>query len=79
MSPKLEQIETDILNLAEDDRAELFGRLLRSLQEAAPESETRIARIWAEESERRDQAMESGEDPGIPAEEVFRRLRSSPR
>jgi hypothetical protein len=34
-----------------------------------------IARIWAEEAERRDQAMESGEEPGIPAEEVFGRLR----
>jgi len=79
MSPKLEQIEIEILNLPEDDRAELFGSLLRSFQEAAPESDTRIARIWAEEAERRDQAMESGEDPGVPAEEVFRRLRSSRR
>jgi hypothetical protein len=74
MSPKLEQIETEILSLPEDDRAKLFGRLLRSFQEAASESDARIARIWAEEAERRDQAMESGEDPGVPAEEVFRRL-----
>ena len=33
-----------------------------------------IARVWAEEAERRDRAMENGEEPGIPAEEVFRRL-----
>jgi len=33
------------------------------------------ARVWAEEAARRDQVMESGEETGIPAEEVFRRLR----
>jgi hypothetical protein len=38
-----------------------------------------IARAWTEEAERRDKAMESGEELGIPSEEVFRRLRSSRR
>ncbi len=36
-----------------------------------------IARVWAEEAERRDQAMESADDPGIPAEKVLRKLRAS--
>ena len=79
MSPRLEQIETEILNLPEDDRVRLFGSLLRSFQEQASDHEARIAKVWAEEAERRDQAMESGEELDIPAEEVFQRLRSSLR
>jgi Putative addiction module component len=39
-------------------------------------SDEEIARVWAEEAERRDQEMDSGDDPGIPAEEVFRKLRA---
>jgi putative addiction module component (TIGR02574 family) len=79
MSLSLDQIETEILSLPEDDRARLFGSLLRSFQEQAPDHEDRIAQIWAEEAERRDQAMDSGEEPGIPSEEVFQRLRSTLR
>lgn len=79
MSMTLDQIESEMLNLPEDDRARLFGSLLRSFEEQAPEQENRIAQIWAEEAERRDRAMDSGEEPGIPAEEVFQRLRSTLR
>jgi hypothetical protein len=39
--------------------------------------ENEITQVWAEEAARRDQDMESGEEPGIPAEEVLQRLRSS--
>ncbi|MFY9826955.1 MAG: hypothetical protein WAM82_36725 [Thermoanaerobaculia bacterium] len=34
---------------------------------------------WAEEAERRAQAMEDGSEPEIPAEEVFARVRASLR
>jgi hypothetical protein len=34
---------------------------------------------WAEEAERRAQAMENGSEPEIPAEEVFARARASLR
>ena len=43
------------------------------IPEAAPDDE--IAQAWAEEAVRRDEAMERGEEPGIPAEDVFRKLR----
>jgi hypothetical protein len=72
-------METEILSLPADDRARLFGSLLRSFQEEVPAKDSRIAQIWAEEAERRDQLMEEEEDPGIPAEEVFQRLRASLR
>lgn len=34
---------------------------------------------WADEAERRAQAMEDGSEPEIPAEEVFARVRASLR
>jgi putative addiction module component (TIGR02574 family) len=73
----LHEIETEVLRLPEEDRARLVESLLLSFEETAQEEE--VARVWAEEAARRDQAMESGEEPGIPADEVFRRLRSSLR
>lgn len=73
----LHEIETEVLRLPEEDRARLVERLLLSFEETAQEEE--VARVWAEEAARRDQAMESGEEPGIPADEVFKRLRSSLR
>lgn len=77
MSLTLNEIEAEALRLPEEDRARLFESLLRSFDESTYEEEN--TRVWAEEAARRDQAMESGEEPGIPAEEVFRRLRSSRR
>jgi hypothetical protein len=41
-----------------------------------PEQEKEIAMTWAREAERRNQEMDESGDEGIPAEEVFRRLRS---
>lgn len=73
-----DQIESEALKLPQDARVRLFESLLQSFQEA-PDPADRLSQIWAEEAERRDRSMESGEDPGIPAEEVFRRLRSSRR
>lgn len=75
MNWTLDEIETEALRLPEEDRARLFESLLLSFDEITHEEEN--ARVWAEEAARRDQAMESGEEPGIPAEEVFKRLRSS--
>lgn len=69
--------EAEALKLPEEDRARLFSSLLLSFEESSQDAE--IAQAWAEEAARRDQTMESGEEPGIPAEEVFRRLRSLPR
>lgn len=40
------------------------------------EGEQEIAQAWIREAERRTQDMDEKGDEGIPAEEVFRRLRS---
>lgn len=77
MALRLDEIEAEALNLPENDRAQLFSRLLLSFEAVSQNEAT--ASVWAEEAERRDRAMESGEEPGIPAEEVFKRLRASLR
>ena len=58
------------------NRSELLDRLLLKYEHGLI-LDDEIARDWTEEAERRDRAMEDGEEPGVPAEEVFRRLRSS--
>jgi putative addiction module component (TIGR02574 family) len=77
MALTLNEIEAEAMKLSEEDRARLFSSLLLSFEESPPDAE--IAQAWAEEALRRDQAMESGEEPGIPADEVFRRLRARTR
>jgi putative addiction module component (TIGR02574 family) len=77
MALTLNEIEAEAMKLSEEERARLFSSLLLSFEESSRDAE--IAQAWAEEAARRDEAMESGEEPGIPAEEVFRKLRSSHR
>ncbi|HVF59251.1 MAG TPA: addiction module protein [Thermoanaerobaculia bacterium] len=74
MSRSLEEVAKEALNLPEESRAELMARLLRSFDQAANAAGP-LADAWLDEAERRDDEMERGVDPGIPAEEVFRRLR----
>lgn len=75
MGLKLDEIEAEALRLPEEDRAQLFSSLLQSFETAPQDRDA--ARVWAEEAARRDRVMESGEEPGVPAEEVFRKLRAS--
>jgi len=44
-----------------------------------PNEQGEFLSVWAEEAERRAQAMEDGSEPEIPAEEVFTRVRTSLR
>ena len=74
----LDQLETEALKLPEESRVKLFRTLLRSFEQAL-NLDDGIARAWAEEAERRAQAMEDGSEPEIPAEEVFSRVRASLR
>jgi len=76
MARTVEELEADALDLSQEDRTRLFERLLLSFDAPADDE---VARAWAEEALRRDEAMESGEEPGVPAEEVFQRLRSTYR
>jgi putative addiction module component (TIGR02574 family) len=75
MSLSVDEIEAEALKLPEASRAELLERLMLSFQKS-PEWDDQIARTWAEEAERRDQEMTATGDEGVPAEEVFRQLRS---
>jgi len=70
MESKLDEVFTTALKLGVEERAELAGRLLVSLDER---SESEIERLWLEEAERRLEELRSGKVRGIPADEVFRR------
>jgi putative addiction module component (TIGR02574 family) len=79
MNRNLDPIEAEALGLPEKSRARLVEHLFLSFREEPGGDEAGIVQAWIEEAERRDQKMDSGREPGIPAEEVFRKLRSSLR
>lgn len=76
MTMTLEQLEAEVLALPKDSQAALLARLLGHLGQTS-EIDQELASIWAEEAELRAQAMDNAGVTGIPAEEVFQRLRAS--
>ncbi|HTY22019.1 MAG TPA: addiction module protein [Desulfomonilaceae bacterium] len=70
MESKLDEVITAALQLGIEERAQLAGRLLLSLDEP---SESEVERLWLEEAERRLKEFRAGRVRGIPADEVFRR------
>jgi putative addiction module component (TIGR02574 family) len=70
VSKKLEEIIKVTKDLSLEERAELAGTLLLSLDEP---SGSEVERLWLQEAERRLQAFREGKVKGIPAEEVFNR------
>jgi putative addiction module component (TIGR02574 family) len=70
MSKKLEEIIRETKELSLEERAELAGTILLSLDEP---SESEVERLWLQEAERRLQEFRDGKVKGIPAEEVFSR------
>jgi putative addiction module component (TIGR02574 family) len=70
------EIESKALQLPPKERARLAERLIASLD---PESDRDAEQAWLEEAERRLDELESGKVPGIPAEEVFEKARSTLR
>ncbi len=75
MPMTVEQIEAEALKLPDQARAELLGRLMRSLADTLA-MDPDVAEAWAQEAVRRDEEMELGSVTGLPAEEVFEELRS---
>lgn len=69
----MEELETAALKLDPRLRAKLAASLLESL-ETLPESE--IERLWIEEAQRRDDAIEAGDLTERPADEVLRDARA---
>lgn len=70
MGKKLDDVIAAALQLSLEERAQLAGRLLLSLDEP---SESELERLWLEEAERRLREFREGKVRGIPADEVFRR------
>lgn len=67
----VQEIEAELLRLPSHERARLAELLIASLDE-----EDEIARAWTEVAERRHEELRSGAVEGIPAEEVFARIRA---
>ena len=70
------EIESEALQLPPKERARLAQRLLASLD---PASDRDAEQVWLQEAERRLDELESGKIAGIPAEQVFKRARSTLR
>jgi putative addiction module component (TIGR02574 family) len=69
----IDELETAALNLAPKDRARLAERLLDSLEQLSAEEN---ARLWAEEAQRRSDAIDAGSLSSRSAEDVFRDARA---
>jgi hypothetical protein len=73
MSRPLKEIEQELLNLPQAERARLAHRLIVSLDEDVPADEG-VEAAWLEETRRRDAEIERGEVEPIPADEAMRRV-----
>ena len=72
MSEIAEKMKAELLRLPTEDRAELAYCLLESLNQGeGPDADP----AWEAELGRKAQEMDSGKDPGVPAEQVFAELR----
>jgi hypothetical protein len=71
-----EQIESEFLTLSKNSQAALLARLLEHLGRTL-EIDQEVAELWVDEAEVRDEAMNQGQTSGIPAKELFQRIRSS--
>ena len=64
----IDELEVAALKLEPKERARLAERLLDSLENLSPEEN---ARLWTEEAERRNAALDEGSLSSRPAEDVF--------
>jgi Putative addiction module component len=69
----IDDLEAAALKLDPKARARLAERLLDSLEQLSPDEN---ARIWAEEAQRRAEALDAGMLSSQPADEVFREARA---
>ena len=70
MAKKLEEIVNEAMELPVEERAQLAGTRLSSLDEP---TDSEVERLWLQEAERRLEDFRKGKVKGIPAEEVFNR------
>ncbi len=69
----IDELKAEALRLTPEERAELASELLVSLDDL---SASEIERLWLEEAERRDAALDNGSAKAIPADEVFSSARA---
>lgn len=72
MSPNLEVLEAEVLQLAPADRSHLLERLIASID---PE----VEEAWEREADRREAELESGLIEAVPGQEAITRLRAKLR
>jgi putative addiction module component (TIGR02574 family) len=76
MSDRAKQLKSALVELAEEDRAELAQYLLESLDPPGEElTEDEWHAAWTAELERRMADIKSGKEKGIPMEDVMKELR----
>ncbi len=73
MARPLEEIREEIRALSTSDKEELLRSLWEEL-DGPPDPDVEAA--WLEEIQRRDLELDQGKVQSVPAEEVFKRLRS---
>jgi putative addiction module component (TIGR02574 family) len=76
MSRPAREVESRALRLPRRERARLAQRLISSLDQ---EVDADVDKLWLQEAERRLGELKSGKVPGIPAEKVVRKARSTLR
>ena len=74
MSPLLEKISKEVMNLPDEEKISLVNLLLEDL-DGVEDSEEEVQQAWDEEIQKRIKTIDSGEVEGIPAEEVFAEAR----
>jgi hypothetical protein len=73
---KIESLEAEVLLLPKQTQATLLAWMLERLGQGN-EIDQEVFSIWVEEAKLRDRAMDNNEAAGIPAEQVFQRVRTS--
>lgn len=76
MQTTLETVSAEALKLPLRDRAALAHTLIRTLDEEPADDPAEDQRAWEETIEARVDDILSGRTAGIPAEEVFAKLRA---
>ena len=77
MSTSAEEILTAALKLPHEERAQLAGKLVESLDESQEElSESEWEAVWLAECERRLEEVRAGRMTERPADEVFAEARA---
>jgi putative addiction module component len=72
MTIRVQDLESEALQLPYEERARLAKALLLSLGHSAEEN---VELVWAEEAVQRFQEIKRGEVETIPSDEVFRETR----